>query len=98
MSEAIAGIPSGPTLATVWASTMTARITQRRAGGRPAVDAEHDLVHARAGDLLGRRDDAQRADLRVPRVPERLHEARDVARRDERLVALDVDVHVGRPA
>ena len=65
---------------------------------RAAAGAEHDLVDLPRVDLVRRGPDAQRADQRVGRRAERLDQARHVIGRDERLVALDVDVHVGGPA
>src|SRR5439155_13938603 len=62
---------------------------------RPAVGGADDLVHVRVVRLVGQEPDLERRHLGARALPERRDEERDVARRDQRLVALDVHVHVG---
>src|SRR5207245_5414387 len=62
---------------------------------RPAVGGADHLVHVRVVRLVGQEPDLERRHLGARALPERRDEERDVARCDQRLVALDGHVHVG---
>src|SRR5438094_10396286 len=62
---------------------------------RVAVGGADDLVHGRVVRLLRAEAELEGRHLRVRPLAERVQEPRDVARRDEGFVALDVDVDVG---
>ncbi len=60
-----------------------------------ALGVAHDLVDAGFRQLLGAGADAERAHLGLRAPLERRHQKLEVSRGDQRLVALDVHVHVG---